>query len=86
MLRLILFIVSTVILYAILHFLIKDMSSNRKRTNRSMEPEELVQDPCCQTYIPKRLAIRKTVAGKEYYFCNQDCLRNYLKSTKPQED
>ena len=85
MLRLILFIVSTVILYAILHFLIKDMSSNRKRANRSMEPEELVQDPCCKTYIPKRLAIKKTVGGKEYYFCNQDCLRNYLETRNPRE-
>ena len=85
MLRLILFVVSTVILYAILHFLIKDMSSSRKRANRSVEPEELVQDPCCQTYIPKRSAIKKNVAGKEYYFCNQDCLRNYLESRKPRE-
>jgi YHS domain-containing protein len=85
MLRLILFIISTVVLYAILHFLIKNMPSNRRRANRSMEPEELVQDPCCQTYIPKRLAIRKTVAGKEYYFCNQDCLRNYVKTRRPHE-
>ena len=85
MLRLILFVVSTVILYAILHFLIKDMSSNRKRANRSVEPEELVQDPCCHTYIPKRSAIKKNVAGKEYYFCTQDCLRNYVESRKPRE-
>jgi YHS domain-containing protein len=85
MLRLILFVVFTVILYALLHFLIKGMTPSRKRTNGSAEPEELVQDPCCQTYIPKRLAIRKTVAGKEVYFCNQDCLHKYVKNSKPHE-
>ena len=78
MLRLILFIISTLILYAILHLLIKNMPSIRKRGNRRVEPEELVQDPYCLTYIPKRLAIKKNVAGRECYFCNQECLQHYL--------
>jgi YHS domain-containing protein len=82
MLRFILFVVSTVILYTLLRVLIKSASPRGKRVNRSAEPEELVQDPCCQTYIPKRLAIRKTVAGKEYYFCNQDCLHKFLKDSR----
>jgi len=84
MLRLLLFVISTVILYAILRLLMNDRPSLRKRVNRDVEPEELVQDPHCQTYIPKRLAIRKKVAGKEYYFCNQDCLKDYLKSRTQQ--
>jgi uncharacterized protein len=84
MLRLLLFVISTVILYAILRILMNDKPSLRKRVNRDVEPEELVQDPHCQTYIPKRLAIRKKVAGKEYYFCNQDCLKDYLKSRTQQ--
>jgi YHS domain-containing protein len=84
MLRLLLFVISTVILYAILRILMNDRPSLRKRVNRDVEPEELVQDPHCQIYIPKRLAIRKKVAGKEYYFCNQDCLKDYLKSRTQQ--
>jgi len=85
MLRLILFIVSTVILYTLLHFLMKGMSPGRRTINRRTDPEELVQDPCCQTYIPKRLAIRKTVAGKECYFCNQDCLHKYIENCRSHE-
>ncbi|NWG04958.1 MAG: YHS domain-containing protein [Syntrophaceae bacterium] len=42
------------------------------------EPEELVQDPYCQTYIPKKLAIRKTLSGKNYYFCKQECLEKFI--------
>jgi YHS domain-containing protein len=84
MVRLILFIVSTFILYTVLRLLMKGVPSARKGVNRGAEPEELVQDPFCHTYIPKRLAIKKRVAGKDYYFCNRDCVRNYLKTTTDQ--
>jgi YHS domain-containing protein len=79
MLRLILLILLLFILYYVLHFLIKDMPSIRKTMDRKSEPEELVQDPYCQTYIPKRSALKKRIAGRDYYFCNRDCLKRYLK-------
>ena len=81
MVRLILLILLLFILYYVLHFLIKDMPSIRKTMDRRSEPEELVQDPYCQTYIPKRsaLRIRKRIAGRDYYFCNRNCLKKYLK-------
>ncbi len=79
MLRLILFIILLLILYYVLHFLIKDMPSIRKTMDRKSEPEELVQDLYCQTYIPKRSALKKRVAGRDYYFCSRECLKRYLK-------
>jgi YHS domain-containing protein len=79
MVRLILLIFFLLILYYVLHFLIKDMPSIRKTMDRRSEPEELVQDPYCQTYIPKRSALKKRIAGRDYYFCNRDCLKRYLK-------
>ena len=79
MVRLILLIFFLLILYYVLHFLNKDMPSIRKTMDRKSEPEELVQDPYCQTYIPKRSALKKRVAGRDYYFCNRDCLKRYLK-------
>ncbi len=78
MLRLILFIILILILYYILHFLIRDMPPLRKRMDRKSEPEELVEDPYCKTYIPKRSALKKRIAGKEYYFCDQECFKRYL--------
>ncbi len=79
MVRLILLIFFLLILYYVLHFLIKDIPSLRKTMDRKSEPEELVQDPYCQTYIPKRSALKKRIAGRDYYFCNRDCLKKYLK-------
>jgi uncharacterized protein len=82
MARLILFIVLVFTLYYVLRFLIKDMSFLRKKVNRADEPEELVQDPYCQTYIPKRSALKKKVAGEVRYFCGQECMEKYSRKGK----
>ncbi len=78
MFRFILFILLLIILYYILHFLIQNMPFIRRTMDRKSEPEELVQDPSCQTYIPKRFALKKRIAGRDYYFCNRECLKRYL--------
>jgi YHS domain-containing protein len=53
----------------------------RKKGKRRDEPEELVQDLYCQTYIPKGSAVKKRIAGKDCYFCNPECLRKYLEKS-----
>lgn len=80
MVRLILFIVVIFILCYLLYFLLRGPSL-RKKVNRRDEPEELVQDPYCQTYVPKGSAVKKRIAGKDYYFCNLECLRKYLEKS-----
>jgi uncharacterized protein len=77
MARFIFFIVIAFILYYVLYFLMKGPSL-RKKVSRRDEPEELVQDPYCQTYIPKGSAVKKRIAGKDCYFCNSECLKKYL--------
>ena len=79
MFRFILFILLFILLYNVLHFFIKNMSFIKRTMDRKSEPEELVQDPYCQTYIPKRSALKKRIAGRDYYFCNRECLKKYLK-------
>jgi uncharacterized protein len=77
--RLILLILIFLTIYYLLRFLIKGVFSLQKTTSKRSEPEELVQDPYCQTYIPIRSALKKRIGGKDYYFCNQDCLKKFLK-------
>jgi len=83
MVRLILFIILFLILYAILRILIKDMPARKKKLYKETEPEELVQDPYCQTYIPKRSAIKKRLSGRNYYFCKQECLKKFIQNGNP---
>jgi uncharacterized protein len=82
MARFILFILLLLFFYTILYYLIKDMAVRRKKSSREPEPEELVQDPYCQTYIPKRTAIKKRVRGENYHFCSKGCLRKFLGEKK----
>lgn len=35
--------------------------------------DEIVKDPVCLTYIPKSLAVHKTLNGKTWYFCSEEC-------------
>lgn len=43
--------------------------------------DEMVQDPVCKTYIPLRDALRKTIAGKEYFFCSRECADKFEKES-----
>ena len=78
MFRFVLFILLFIIFYYILSSLIKAIFFLKRGMDKGSEPEELVQDPYCQTYIPKRSAIKKRVAGRNYYFCNRSCLKSFL--------
>ncbi len=78
--RLILFVILLLLFYTILRYLMKYMTGRRKKINRESEPEELVQDPYCKTYIPKRSALRKRVSGRNYYFYKQECLEKFIQN------
>jgi YHS domain-containing protein len=82
MTRFLLFIFLLFLLYTVLHYLIKGVLVYRKISGKESGPEELVQDPYCQTYIPRRTAVKKRIAGRMLYFCNQECLKNYLRRDK----
>jgi YHS domain-containing protein len=43
------------------------------------EPEELVQDPMCQTFIPRTEALKAQRDGKDYFFCSEGCLKRFLR-------
>jgi len=84
MVRLFLLILFLSLLCTVLYSLMKDLFKQRQRTGGSGS-EELVQDPYCQTYIPKRTAVRKRVGGREYYFCDKECRTKFLHQKKSQK-
>ncbi len=44
------------------------------------EPEELVQDPVCGTFIPRKNALKATRNGKDYFFCSEGCLKGFMQN------
>jgi YHS domain-containing protein len=43
----------------------------------SREPDVLVQDPVCQTFIPRKEALKTEQDGKVYFFCSEGCLKRF---------
>lgn len=79
MARLLFYILLILVLYYLFRFFIKSLMPPGKKRDTKNEPEELVQDPYCQTYIPKGLALKKKVGGQVLYFCCEKCLKNYIR-------
>lgn len=83
MIRFLLFIFLFFALYSVLRFLVKEIFLSSKAARRSPpDSEELVQDPCCQTYVLKQSAVKKRLGGKDYYFCSEQCLARFLEDNK----
>jgi YHS domain-containing protein len=41
----------------------------------------MIQDPVCKVYVAAGSAVVQEVAGKNYYFCSQDCARHFKRET-----
>jgi len=42
----------------------------------------MVLDPVCQTYLPKERAIHESLGKEDYYFCGQECLKQFREKQK----
>ncbi len=94
--RLILFIALLVLLYFLLKNIFGSSTTSRNkgrhtntdygsRKHQGPPPpitDELVQDPVCGTYCPKREALTYRKGGTTYYFCSEECRRKFKKGKK----
>ena len=44
--------------------------------------DEMVQDPQCKMYIPRREAVEKAIDGRTYHFCSDACAAKFLQQGK----
>ncbi|OCC16227.1 hypothetical protein DBT_0044 [Dissulfuribacter thermophilus] len=90
--RLILFLALLFLCYYAVKILSSQLTSKRKEadyygkngTTASSDAlvDELVKDPICGVYIPKKDAIVLKLKGKYYYFCSHTCKDAFLSSLK----
>jgi YHS domain-containing protein len=81
------FIIFAVLCY-LLYRLIKGMflSASKRPVGRDAAAgttvvDEMVIDPVCRVYIPKREAITARSQGETVYFCSQECMKKYFQNT-----
>lgn len=53
-----------------------------EKVSRSREPDLLVQDPVCKTFIPRKEALKLEKDGKDYFFCSEGCLKRFQRGGK----
>ena len=75
----------TIFLLIVLYFLLRHMfrgftSPSRDRqghsagnTQRDEEQDQMIEDPVCHTFVPKRIAVIEEMGGREYWFCSKEC-------------
>jgi YHS domain-containing protein len=79
MLKWIIILIALYLAYRLLRRSIQFKASQGKRAPAEIQ-DEMVQDPVCKTYVPKRLALEGNRSDREkVYFCSTECRDNYLK-------
>ena len=75
----------TVFLLIVLYFLLRQMfrgfSNSAKdgqghstgNAQRDEEQDQMIEDPVCHTFIPKKIAVIEEMGGREYWFCSKEC-------------
>ena len=56
------------------------LTGQARQAPKVPEPDVLVQDPVCQTFIPRQEALKLTQNGQEYFFCSEGCLKRFQRS------
>ncbi|MBW2029448.1 MAG: YHS domain-containing protein [Deltaproteobacteria bacterium] len=69
-----------VLLGYVLYRVFKAFLGPAKRVDRGKPGgviDEMVQDPFCNTYIPRRDSVRRDIEGQEYFFCSEECASRF---------
>jgi YHS domain-containing protein len=65
-------------LLGVLYFLLRQAVRgfrNKGVGNRGtfVDQDQMVEDPVCHTFVPRRNAVIETVSGQTYCFCSKQC-------------
>jgi uncharacterized protein len=78
MIRFLIFVILTYIAYRTVKAIFRPKDELPGGQDRGVI-DEMVQDPQCETYVPKREAVKRTIAGKTHFFCSGACADKFQK-------
>ena len=78
MYRLLLITALLVVLYFLLRQAVRGFK-NRDLGDRGtpVDQDQMVEDPVCHTFVPRRNAVIETVSGQTYCFCSKQCAEEF---------
>jgi YHS domain-containing protein len=72
MIRIIIYALIAYLLYRALKALfLPKINTTDQRNGKIID--EMIQDPFCEKYVPRREAIKRTINGEDYFFCSESC-------------
>lgn len=77
MIRAILFIILAYVIYKMVRASFRPSGSIGSDRSTGPFEDEMVKDPHCQTYFPKRMAYKTRIHGETLYFCSKECSDRY---------
>lgn len=77
-------LILVILLFTALYFLLRQMfrgfntpiEDGQKKSSVRIQDEEqdqMVEDPVCHIFVPKRIAVIETIGAREFCFCSQEC-------------
>jgi YHS domain-containing protein len=79
--RLLALAVLALLIYLILRAVIAGFLAGLRGSPRAGAPRafrnDLVKDPVCETYVPRRSAIARNTGVATYYFCSSACAEKF---------
>jgi uncharacterized protein len=80
----------TLLLIYLMYRLVRSILFPRQKSTRFPQQgpsanqaiDEMVKDPVCGVYVPKRDALRVSSGGETLYFCSPKCRERYLEAKK----
>jgi YHS domain-containing protein len=81
--RFIIYLVLAYVAYRVIKAVIRPKDRIYRSENGGVI-DEMVQDPQCKMYIPRREAVEKAIDGRTYHFCSDACAAKFLQQGKTQ--
>jgi YHS domain-containing protein len=72
------------LLLTVLYFLLRQMFRGFKNPikngkgasavqGQEEDQDQMIEDPVCHIFVPKRIALIEMIGGREYCFCSKEC-------------
>ncbi len=89
LIRVLIIILLFYLIYRVLKTLMNPAPLNRfkrpksiRENERDFDSEELIRDPNCGIYLPRKQGIAALIGGRVSYFCSKECKQQYTENRK----
>ena len=79
MYRLLLVLALLIVLFILVKRVVRELRARHAAPSLTSDPDQMVQDPNCRTFVPRRAAVVERIGGQSYCFCSRACATAFEK-------